>query len=239
MQDRVLDILMKENEITWKTIILELIKSEEMNPWDIDISLLTQKYLETIKQLQETNFFLSGKVVLASAMLVKIKSNKLLNEDISNFDNILFHQEESFDDLDEFLEFKERPKVDVPGLGVKTPQSRKRRVSVKDLITALERALEVNKRRVIRHNALWNYKKPEIPEKKIDIGELIKDIYSRIKSFLNQKEKVTFSKLLPEGEIGKKEKILTLYPLLHLSNQEKIDLIQEEHFGEINIELKS
>ena len=150
MQDRVLDILMKESEITWQNIILELIKSEQMNPWDVDVSLLTQKYLETVKKLQETNFFLSGKILLASAMLVKIKSQKLVDEDILNFDSILFHQEDQFDALDDFAEFKERQKFDAPGLGIRTPQSRKRRVSVKDLITALERALEVNKRRVLR-----------------------------------------------------------------------------------------
>lgn len=238
MHEKVYDILMQENEITWQSIIHGLIKSEEMNPWDIDVSLLTQKYLETVKKLQETNFFLSGKILLASAMLVKIKSNKLLNEEISNFDNILFHQEENFDELEDFAQFHERPKFDHPGLGIKTPQSRKRRVSVKDLINALEKALEVNKRRIIRHNALWNFNKPEIPEKKVNMGDLIKNIYEKIRSFFQKKEKVTFNKLLPEGDIGKKEKILTLYPLLHLDTQEKIDLVQEEHFGEIEIQMK-
>ncbi|MEK6816308.1 MAG: segregation/condensation protein A [Nanoarchaeota archaeon] len=238
MQDRVLDILMKESEITWQNIILELIKSEQMNPWDVDVSILTQKYLETVKRLQETNFFLSGKILLASAMLVKIKSQKLVDEDILNFDSILFHQEDQFDALDDFAEFKERQKFDAPGLGIRTPQSRKRRVSVKDLITALERALEVNKRRILRHNALWNFNKPEIPEKKIDMAELIAGIYGRIKSFFSKQEKVTYSRLLPQGELTKRDKILTLYPLLYLENDSKIDLIQNEHFGEIEVELK-
>lgn len=238
MQERVLDILMKESEITWQNIIHELIKSEQMNPWDIDVSILTQKYLETVKKLQETNFFLSGKILLASAMLVKIKSQRLVDEDISNFDSILFHQEDQFDALDDFADFKERQRFDAPGLGIRTPQSRKRRVSVKDLITALERALEVNKRRILRHNALWNFNKPEIPDKKIDMGDLIANIYDRIKSFFSKKEKVTYSRLLPEGTLTKRDKILTLYPLLYLENDSKIDLVQNEHFGEIEIELK-
>ncbi|MFH0798306.1 MAG: segregation/condensation protein A [Candidatus Woesearchaeota archaeon] len=238
MQDRVLDILMKESEITWQNIILELIKTEEMNPWDVDVSLLTQKYLEIVKKLQETNFFLSGKILLASAMLVKIKSQKLVDEDILNFDSILFHQEDQFDALDDFAEFKERQKFDAPGLGIRTPQSRKRRVSVKDLITALERALEVNKRRILRHNALWNFNRPEIPERKIDMAELITNIYGKIKSFFSKKEKVTYSRLLPNGSLTKKDKILTLYPLLYLENDNKIDLVQNEHFGEIEVELK-
>lgn len=229
---------MKESEITWQNIIHELIKSEQMNPWDIDVSILTQKYLETVKKLQETNFFLSGKILLASAMLVKIKSQRLVDEDISNFDSILFHQEDQFDALDDFADFKERQRFDAPGLGIRTPQSRKRRVSVKDLITALERALEVNKRRILRHNALWNFNKPEIPDKKIDMGDLIANIYDRIKSFFSKKEKVTYSRLLPEGTLTKRDKILTLYPLLYLENDSKIDLVQNEHFGEIEIELK-
>ena len=161
-----------------------------------------------------------------------------MDEDILNFDSILFHQEDQLDGLDDFVEFKERQKFDAPGLGIRTPQSRKRRVSVKDLITALERALEVNKRRILRHNALWNFNSPQIPEKKIDMVELIANIYDKIKSFFSKKEKVTYTRLLPDKSLTKRDKILTLYPLLYLENDNKIDLIQNEHFGEIEVELK-
>lgn len=237
--NRVYDIITNENEITWKNIIYELIKTEQMDPWDIDVTLLTQKYLETIKKLQETNFFVSGKMILASAMLVRIKSNKLVEEEISKFDNILFQPETTFDELDDFCDFKERQAENFPPLGIKTPQSRKRRVSVKDLIGALERALEVNKRKIIRKNAMWNFKKPTIPEKKVDMGDLIKKVLNKIKIIFNSKKKVTYSNLLPNKNIlSKKDKILTLYPLLHLANQNKIKLNQEQHFGEIDIFLK-
>ncbi|RME54763.1 hypothetical protein D6777_02780 [Candidatus Woesearchaeota archaeon] len=239
MQDKVLDIIVKENEITWQSIIMDLIKTEQMNPWDVDISLLTQEYLKRVKELKKTNFFVSGKVLLAAALLVKIKSNKLLEEDISNFDSILFHQPETYDELDDFMEFQERPKFDVPALAIKTPQARKRRISVKDLIGALERALEVNKRRILRQERLWNFEKPEIPEKKVDITVLIKSMYEKIISLFKKKENITYSKLLPEGKIEKRDKILTLYPLLHLATQDKIDLHQEEHFGEIEVSVKS
>jgi segregation and condensation protein A len=230
-------MLLEENEITWQNIIYGLIKSEEMDPWDIDVSILTQKYLETLKQMKEMNFFLSGKVLLASAVLVKIKSNKLVEEDIGNFDNYLFHQEDEMDTFDEFGDFVERPKINAPGLGIKTPQARKRRVTVQDLIGALEKALSVNKRRILRKNELRRYTGFDIPEKKVNISDLIKDIFERIKSFFSKKEEVTFSKLLPQQQegIGKREKILTLYPLLHLDTQGKIDIQQEEHFGEITI----
>ncbi|MEA3378257.1 MAG: segregation/condensation protein A [Nanoarchaeota archaeon] len=238
MFEKVYDILTKGDEITWKNIIYGLIKSEKMNPWDVDVSLLTQKYLEAVKQLQETNFFLSGKVLLASAMLVKIKSQKFIEEDISNFDNILFQQDEIFEELDDFGNFNEIQNESVPELGIKTPQARKRRVSVNDLIHALERALEVNKRRIIKRNALWNFKKPEIPEKAIDMNELMKKVFEKIKLIFKTKKTITFTKLLPQGNVGKKDKILTLYPLLHLVKENKIDMYQQHHFGEIDIYLK-
>ena len=39
-QDRILNLLMQKDEITWQTILNDLIKSGEINPWDIDISIL-------------------------------------------------------------------------------------------------------------------------------------------------------------------------------------------------------
>ncbi len=232
-------MLLKEDEITWQSIILGLVKSEEMNPWDVDVSILTQKYLETLRKMKEMNFFMSGKVLLASAMLVKIKSTKLVEEDIGEFDNYLFHQEDEMDSFDDLGEFAERPQINAPGLGIKTPQARKKRVTVNDLIHALERALVVNKRRILRKKELRRYTGFDIPEKKVNISELITDVLEKIKSIFQTKKKVTFSRLLPsEVKIGKKEKILTLYPLLHLETQGKIDMEQPEHFGEIHISLK-
>ncbi|MBS3117529.1 hypothetical protein J4430_01460 [Candidatus Woesearchaeota archaeon] len=68
MHDRIYDLLIKQDEITWQNIILELIRTEQMNPWDVDISLLAKKYLETVRKLQEANFFVSGKVLLAPTL---------------------------------------------------------------------------------------------------------------------------------------------------------------------------
>jgi len=231
MQDRILDLLLQKDEITWQTIIYDLVKSEQMDPWDIDLSLLTQKYLETVKKLKEANFFISGKVVLASAILLKIKSTKLVTEDIANFDSILYKQDEEFEELEESgINYRN---YDKPLLTIKTPQPRKRKVGINDLIEALQKALEVDNRRTLRRIA---YAHPimKIPEKKIDITLLIKDVYSKVINFLTtRKEKLTFTKLTEN--LNKEEKILTFIPLLHLDNQEKVSMNQQEHFGEIEI----
>src|SRR3989344_2957261 len=102
-QDKLYEMLIQEDEITWQTIIYDLVKSEEMDPWDIDVSLLAKKYLETIKKLQEMNFNLSGKIVLASAILIKLKTRKLVEEDLARFENIINPPEEieeMYNDLD-------------------------------------------------------------------------------------------------------------------------------------------
>ena len=229
MQDQLLDMLMKEDEITWQTIIYDLIKSEQMNPWDIDISLLSKKYLETIKKLQGLNFFISGKVILASALLLRIKSHKLLTEDILALDALLYPSEEVHEELDDEYE---RPIVDIPPLAIKSPQSRKRKVSVNDLIQALQKALEVNKRKILRRTEYQNIN-IKIPERKIDITKLIKDIYERILGYFKTKEKITFDELVMSKR--REDRILALVPLLHLDNQMKISMEQKVPFGEIEI----
>ena len=122
MQDQILDMLLKRDEITWQTIIYDLVRTEQLDPWDIDISILSKKYLEIVKRLQETNFFISGKVILASAILLKIKSDKLLDENIAHFDNLLFDNE-----LEEFEDFEQKNKriklMENPRLTIRTPQA--------------------------------------------------------------------------------------------------------------------
>jgi len=232
MQDKLLDMLLQKDEITWQSLIYDLVKTEQMNPWDIDISLLAQKYLQTLKQLKEANFFISGKVILASAILLKLKTAKLVSEDIANFDSILFKQDELFEELEDVEQVDYR-NYEKPLLTIKTPQPRKRKVSINDLIDALQKALEVDNRRTLRRIA-YEPAKMQIPEKKIDISALIKDVYKKVVDFLTtKKETLTFSKLTENS--SREEKILTFIPLLHLDNQEKVYLDQEESFGEIKI----
>jgi segregation and condensation protein A len=233
MHDQILDMLLKEDEITWQTILLDLIKTEKMDPWNIDISILTQKYIDIVKKLKEVNFSLSGKVILAASILLKIKSDKLLNENITAFDDLMYEHEE----LEEnFIEEKQERLVN-PKLTIKTPQARKRKVSINDLVFALERALEVEQRRKMRY--IREAEIPDsikVPDKKIDIGNKITEIYEKIKNFLKKENKVTFSQLTPSKE--KEDVIYTFIPLLHLDNQKKIHLQQERPFEEINIIIK-
>ena len=234
MQDKLYEMLMNKDEITWQTIIYDLVKTGEMDPWDIDVSILSQRYLETIKKLQEHNFFLSGKILLASAILLKIKSEKLLTEGIAALDSQLFPS----DELEEMDAFGNKRIVldENPRLTIKTPQARKKKVSINDLVFALEKALEVNQRRILRREALERIPDNlKIPEKPINIEELISTIFNRIKSWFAKKEKLTFTEFVDSD--NREDKLATFVPLLHLCNQSKIDLLQEKPFEEIEITL--
>lgn len=234
--ERIFNILLsKADEITWQSIIYELVKTEQMDPWDIDVSNLAQKYIEMLRTLKEHDFRVSGKVLLASAILLKMKSTKLVGEELSELDKLLIGVEEQMEELG-FEETSAMPMLnEIPTLIPRTPQPRKRKVSIFDLVEALEKALEVKKRRLLHSIPPLNL---EAPKKKKDITEIIREVYGRIKGFfLNAIQgKLTFSKLLPSQ--SKEDKVHTFIPLLHLAQQNKIELIQELPFGEIEVLLK-
>lgn len=231
--ERLFQILYNEDEVTWQSLLYELVKKEHMDPWDINISLLTKKYIQIIKKLKELDLRISGKVLLAAAILLKIKSNRLLNEDLSELDRLLTESEELVDELD-----LEEPVVYEDGekhpLIPRTPQPRKRKVSIFDLVGALDKALEVKRRRVLNSIPPMDVK---IPKKTKDITQIIREVYGKITAFFTRQQRLTFSQLVPSNT--KEDKIYTFIPLLHLTTQRKIDLNQKEHFGEIEIMLNT
>jgi len=232
--EKIFNMLVNQDEITWKSIIHELVNTGQINPWDVDVSILTNKYIETVKKLQELDLMVSGKVVLAAALLLKMKSNRLVGEDLDQLDRLFSQTDEAEELLDDDLIPEKRDPVRAD-LIPRVPQPRKRKVSVYDLVNALEKALEVKKRRVLHSMPPTNIK---IPEKKKDITQIIREVYGNIKSFFSRTNKKTllFSNLIPSG--SKADKVFTFIPLLHLTNQRKIDLEQYKHFGDIHIFLK-
>jgi segregation and condensation protein A len=240
MEDKIFQILVNDTEISWKSIIVDLVKKEDMDPWDINISVLSKKYIDRIKELKESDLKVSGKVLLAAAILLSIKSKRLVGEDLSEFDRLLsstdVDEDEFYDDLE-----KELRKGEVQGmteyfeLNPRTPMPRKRKVSVYDLVQALEKALEVKKRRVFNEwNAIGDAK---MPERTFDITKAIGSLYDKIKFFFfkQKKRSLKFSELTESKK--KEDKVFTFIPLLHLSNEDKVDLHQEEHFADFDISM--
>ncbi len=234
MQQEILDLVLKEEEVGWKTIIFDLVKAEQMDPWDIDISLLTQKYLEVIKKLKEHDLKVSGKVLLAAAILLKMKSTHLIDKDISRLDALLNPDEPLLEDDEQLETVHGKKEKQQFTLIPRNPQPRNRKVSVHDLVNALQQALATKKRMLEKIRPVQF----NLPEKKVDIMEVIHDMYHKVVYYTEkeQTQKITFSKLLPP-RAGRHEKVYTFLPLLHLENQQKIDMEQEKPFAEINVSI--
>ena len=235
MQQKIFDLLLEQEEVSWKTIIYDLVKSEEMDPWDINITLLTQKYIQVIKEMKEHDFRISGKILLAAAILLKLKSTHLIDNDISKLDQLINSTEEEIIE-EEFLEGisskMERDKNKYQ-LVPRNPQPRNRKVSIQDLVNALQKAME-SKRRILERTKPIKF---TIPQRNMDILEVIKDVYNKVIYYSKkEKEKITFTRLLPP-RAGKQEKVHTFIPLLHLENQERVEMTQPNHFEEIHITL--
>jgi segregation and condensation protein A len=233
--EKIYEVLFDKDDVTWQSIIYELVKSEEINPWDIDIGLLTKKYIDVVKKLKEFDFNISGKALLASAILLKIKSNRLVGEDLEEFDRIIAGEPEDDDFFEENILANPRTEEEIRQLIPRLPQPRKRKVSIYDLMGALEKALEVKERRVMKNMPSFDV---VIPKKKPNVTLIMQNLFLRIKKFfLLGNEELTFNKLIPSET--KEDKVMTFIPLLQLANRRKIDIHQEKPFGDISIYLRT
>lgn len=244
MEDRVYDLIFNEEDPSWESLIYQLVRDGKIDPWDIDISVLTKEYLKIINNIKNFNFRISGKVILAAAILLKLKSKVL--------------------GLQEFVELTEEPEDEVYSIAfpdlvpensldeaniknknvdLKVPRSRKRKVTLSELTEALKRAIEVEERREERRKEdlkVLEEKKKNIHnnrKNKIDIFKKIKEVYNRIIVFIKDKKSTNaeFIDILPSQE--KRDIIWTFVPLLHLANSGKIKLEQKESFGPIFVSL--
>jgi len=233
-QEQVHDLLFSE-KLSWQSIIYDLINTEQLDPWELDLVYLANKFLERVRALEEENFFVSSKVLLAAALLLRMKADLLLDRDLQGLDDILFGKKEEKKYHQERIELDE----DVPGLVPRTPLPRFRKVSLEELMKALGKAIDTENRR-IRKVVLLKQQEVEIalslPKKRINIQDSIKNIYSKLlEIFSKREEKLAFSELAGQGN---EERIATFVPLLHLDNQHKVWLEQEGHLEEIWILLK-
>lgn len=59
-------------------LLLHLIRKNEVNIWDIPITLITSQYLEYLELMQDLNLDVAGEFLLTAATLIHIKSRMLL-----------------------------------------------------------------------------------------------------------------------------------------------------------------
>jgi len=234
-QEQIHELLFGE-QLSWQSIIYDLVNSEQLNPWDIDIAFLVDRYLERVKELEEANFFVSSKVLLAASILLRMKSDVLLHEEIPGLDVILFGKKEEKKYVQERIELED----DLPSLIPRTPLPRFRKVTLSELMSALGDAIKTENRRIRKEVVLKKYEmemEVSLPKKVFDLESKIKEIYQRLAGiFEKRSERFPFSGLEHKD---REEKIHNFVSLLHLDNQQKIWLEQEGNFEEIWIWLKA
>lgn len=211
----------------WKTILIDLVKSAKMDPWNIDISELADKYLQKINALGGSDLRLPANAILASAILLKFKS-RILNIG-------------SIEDEEEFLAKRkmgddEMKIIDgmLPELKT-TSKAKEGRVSLDDLVDSIEKMLQTSKKK--KGVLIRDVEKPEfqIPINEFDIGERIDEVYSLIKEKSDSQGLLLFSNLIEGKSIV--QVVDTFIPCLFLTTKEKINMWQEDFFGEIFISL--
>lgn len=224
--------LLTSKEVSWHAIIYDLINTEQLDPWNIDLALLTNRYLEKIKELEEANFFISSKVLLAASLLLRIKSEILLHKEIRGIDEILFGKKEETKPAEKI----QIDESELPELYPKTPLPRYRKVTLQELMSALDKAMSTEQRRIKREVARVQQEKDAeivLPKERTSVRERIRKIYSKLlTAFKKKQDKISYSELTG----GKKEeKIACFLPCLHLDSQHKLFLEQKAHFQEIYI----
>ncbi|NMB67051.1 segregation/condensation protein A [Candidatus Woesearchaeota archaeon] len=233
-QEQIQDLLFSR-ELSWQEIIYDLINTEQLDPWDIDLIVLTDKYLEKIREMEEADFFISSKVLLAASLLLRIKSEILLNKYVRSIDEILFGKKEEKKSEFERIELDE----EIPELIPKTPLPRFKRVSLQELIDSLNMAITTENRRIKKQITVKNAIRESsfsLPKKKISIKDKINEVYNKLLNIFKTKteKKISFN----EFNISKDEKVFSFLPLLYLEDQKKIWLEQPVPFEEISIWLK-
>ncbi len=235
-QEEIHDLLFTR-EIGWQEIIYDLINTEQLDPWDIDIIILSDRFLEKIENIDEADFFVSSKVLLAAALLLRIKSELLLNKHIKSIDEVLFGTEEKKATPFERIELDE----EVPDLIPRSPMPRFKKVTLNELMEALNKAIVTENRRIkkeiINKNALRETGM-SLPKRNISIKDKIRRMHLDLQDYFKKNKdhkKIPYSRFVGKD---KEEKIIAFSPLLHLEHQKKIWLAQEVHFQEIDIWLK-
>ncbi|AIF69619.1 chromosome segregation protein ScpA [Palaeococcus pacificus DY20341] len=209
-----------EEEITPVDILLQLVMMGKVDPWNIDIADLTEKYIERLREMKDLDLRVSARAILAASILLRMKTEALLYGDEKDEDK---------------EEAKERIHVEVDPI---VPPIRRveRHYTLEDLIDALMDALEEAERKKPRKR-----KKVKIEEEifvvddfRVDIEKHVNRLYEIVKeAYEETKDKISFWDLVfdPRPKIVAR----TFLYILFLANMGKVEIIQEEPFGEIYI----
>ncbi len=92
-------------------LLLHLIQKEEMDIYDIQISQITDRYLEYITFMEQLDLDVASEFLVMAATLLYIKSNSMLPDIQSDTETTLGNQEQLVQQLLEYKRYKEAAQV--------------------------------------------------------------------------------------------------------------------------------
>ncbi len=210
-----MDLLEVVVQPTWREFLMDLVESEEMDPWSIDIIQVADKCLERVRRLESMDLHLPANVILACSLLLRFKAEALQWKP---------EEPEDFTDAEAPMLIQE----DIPELVVKPNLPRPRHVTLDELMSAVESVMKEGRRvqRIISAPVALNV---ELPQK--TMGQRIGDVFEKAIALKDADNLVLFSEL-SEGRT-----VDHLIPILHLVNSQKVDAWQDEVFGEIFVKV--
>ena len=228
-EKEILELIPREN--SWEQIIYQVVAMNSLDPWNLDLSVLSRGFADRIAALEEVDFRIPAKWVMIAAVLLRMKSDyiKILKMDREPGPD----EFSGLEDMDAELlgEAEDLPHPEVDPIETAAKRRPVRRITVTELVDSLRRVLASEKRRDLRVRRM----RGKISIATDDIAARIESLYGRITAMLGRmdQDELRFSKLV--GKWERQNVIDHFMPLVHLDNEKKIECVQKNMFDEIFI----
>lgn len=230
-------------------ILVSMAKTGKINPWNIDIVDITDKYLTQMFQMKSQNLRLTGRTLLFAAILLKLKSNILEDININEFEQNEpefneFDLDDDFQaDYDEVYSTNNVISIDeVLQRRTSVRLNRNRVVTLKDLIRQLEFYEMIDKKQSLKnaHERAKRRVRSYANLSADDIVNLAHDEYiedgvqrlrANLEHILMREDRVELTELTLLGM----DKIAAYISLLFLSAESDYELVQDEFYAELYV----
>jgi len=217
-----MDLVDLIDQPAWKTILIELVTSEKMDPWDIDVTALAEKYLKKVNELEHNNLRVPANAILACAILVKTKSKYLKLSSVEEEE-----EKEHITDEQRQLMLEELPDL------MCNRSFREGRISLDELVDSIEGIInKTNPKKSVARII----PKMELNFDTTSIEDKMGEVLDLIKAKVDSLGIVQFKDLCEDGI---NSIVDTFLPVLFLMNGGKIIAYQEDFFGDIFVQLLS
>jgi segregation and condensation protein A len=206
-------------------ILVSLAKNGEIDPWDIDIVDVTDKFLTRVAELEKLDLRVSSRTLLFASILLRMKSDVL--------------EESEPEDVDEEEPVEDDLQACFPALRSKVRRHAKRRVSLSELIQELKKATKRKERSDVRRFVQLQVQEFDAlaVAHSEDIERQVKRVKRELKRRFAVRDQVLFSELIVDNTV---EAIVQTYiPLLFMATRRQIQLEQKELFGDLSIKCKN